>query len=124
MAKEFVLPEFSFPHEKKKKVEEEYFSGNEDKIIEKSWEKRSKESLKEIERIIDEGIEKKEEEKEEEKEQGEKKEILYEGKNGYIMKISKKEGDEYKISYYLVTKIDNIEEAIDKISSYKPIIEE
>lgn len=124
MAKEFILPEFSFPHEKKKKMEEEYFSGNEDKIIEKSWEKRSKESLKEIERIIDEGIEKKEEKKEEEKEQGEKKEILYEGKNGYIMKISKKEGNEYKISYYLVTKIDNIEEAIDKISSYKPIIEE
>jgi len=125
MAKEFVLPEFSFPHEKKKKMEEEYFSGNEDKITEKSWEKRSRESLKEIERIIDEGLEKREENKErEEAEQIEKKEIIYEGKNGYIMKISKKEGEEYKVSYYLVTKIDNIEEAIDKISSYKPIIED
>ncbi|MCD6171245.1 MAG: hypothetical protein J7J36_02350, partial [Thermoplasmata archaeon] len=98
MAKEFVLPEFSFPHEKKKKMEEEYFSGNEDKITEKSWEKRSRESLKEIERIIDEGLEKREENKErEEAEQIEKKEIIYEGKNGYIMKISKKEGEEYKV---------------------------
>ncbi|KAA0002502.1 MAG: hypothetical protein FE044_02915 [Thermoplasmata archaeon] len=128
MAKEFAVPEFSLPHEEKKKLEEEYFGGNEDKVKEKRWEKRAKESLKEIERMIDEGLTKKKEEekKEEKKEEKEevKKEIIYEGKNGYIMKVSKKEGNEYKISYYLVTKIENIEEALDKLSSYKPIIED
>jgi len=129
MAREFTLSEFSLSHEEKKRLEEEYFGGNEDKIKEKRWEKRAKESLKEIERAIDEGLKKeevKEEAKEEKKEEKEKieKEIIYEGKNGYIMKVSRKEGDEYKVSYYLVTKIENIEEAVDRISSYKPIIEE
>jgi len=127
MAKEFTVPEFSLSHEEKKKLEEEYFGGNEDKVREKRWEKRAKESLKEIERIIDEGLKKesKKAEKKETKEKEEiKKEIIYEGKNGYIMKISKKEGGKLKTSYYLVTKIENIEEAIDRISSYKPIIED
>ncbi|MCD6474281.1 MAG: hypothetical protein J7K47_05195 [Thermoplasmata archaeon] len=128
MGKEFTLPEFSLSHEEKKRLEEEYFGGNEDKIKEKRWEKRAKESLREIERIIDEGLVRKKEEKEKEevKEAKEetKKEIIYEGKKGYIMKVSKKEGDEYKVSYYLVTKIENIEEALDKLSSYKPIIED
>ena len=126
MAKEFTVPEFSLSHEEKKKLEKEYFEGNEDKVKEKRWEKRAKESLKEIERAIDEGLEKEEKEvKEEPKKEKEEveKEIIYEGKNGYIMKVRKKEGDDYKISYYLVTKIENIEEAIDRISSYKPIIE-
>jgi len=124
--KEFTVPEFSLPHEKKKKIEEEYFGGNEDKIKEKRWEKRAKESLKEIERIIDEGLVNREEKIEEKREIKEEttKEIIYEGKNGYILKVSKIDGGEKKISYYLVTKIDNIEEAIDKISSYKLIIEE
>jgi len=56
MGKEFTLPEFSLSHEEKKRLEEEYFGGNEDKIKEKRWEKRAKESLREIERIIDEGL--------------------------------------------------------------------
>ncbi|MCD6512058.1 MAG: hypothetical protein J7K61_00440 [Thermoplasmata archaeon] len=125
MVKEFVLPEFSLPYERKRKMEEEYFSGMEDKLKEKTWEKRAKESLKEIERLIDEGLENKMTEKNPEKSQEKvKKEIIYEGKDGYIMKVSRIEGGEEKISYYLVTKVENIEEAIDKISSYKPIIED
>ncbi len=126
MVKEFVLPEFSLPHERKKKMEEEYFSGMEEKLKEKTWEKRAKESLKEIEKIIDEGLEEKleEEGKEEKKSEEVKKEIIYEGKDGYIMKVTRMENGEEKISYYLVTKVENIEEAIDRISSYKPIIED
>lgn len=124
MAKEFAVPEFSLSHDKKKELETEYFSGNEDKIREKRWEKRAKENLNEIERIIDEGLKRKKAKEMEEEREEVKKEIIYEGKGGYIMKISKRENGEYKVSYYLVTKIENIEEAIDKISSYKPIIKD
>ncbi len=125
MPKEFVLPEFSLKHEEKKKLEEEYFGGYEEYLKEKSWEKRSKESIEEIEKAIDEGLERKVKEKvaKEEKEKI-KKEIIYSSKKGFIVKVSYKEGEEEKISYYLVTKIEDIEEALDRISTYKPIIEE
>ncbi|RLF44447.1 MAG: hypothetical protein DRN29_08415 [Thermoplasmata archaeon] len=125
MVKEFVLPEFSLKHEKKKAMEKEYFGGYEDFLKEKSWEKRAKESIEEIERVIDEGLERKIEKREEKKEGEEiKKEIIYSSKRGYIVKVSYKEGGETKVSYYLVTKIEDIEEALDRISSYKPLIEE
>lgn len=126
MAKEFILPEFMLKHEEKKNMEEEYFGGYEEYLKEKSWEKRSRETVKEIERAIDEGLEKtpapaKEEEKNEESVQ---REIIYSSKRGYIVKLTCKEGDETNVSYYLVTKIEDIEEAIDHISSYRPLIEE
>lgn len=125
MAKEFILPEFSLRHEEKKKLEEEYFGGYEEYLKEKSWEKRSRESIEEIEKTIDEGLERKvKEEKKEEKEEKIKKEIIYSSKRGFIVKVSYKENDEEKVAYYLVTKIEDIEEAIDKISTYKPLIEE
>jgi len=125
MPKEFVLPEFSLKHEEKKKLEEEYFGGYEEYLKEKSWEKRSKESIEEIEKAIDEGLERKVKEKvAKEEEEKIKKEIIYSSKKGFIVKVSYKEGEEEKISYYLVTKIEDIEEALDRISTYKPIIEE
>ncbi|RLF52098.1 MAG: hypothetical protein DRN11_01685 [Thermoplasmata archaeon] len=125
MPKEFVLPEFSLKHEEKKKLEEEYFGGYEEYLKEKSWEKRSKESIEEIEKAIDEGLERKVKEKVAKKEEEKiKKEIIYSSKKGFIVKVSYKEGEEEKISYYLVTKIEDIEEALDRISTYKPIIEE
>lgn len=126
MPKEFILPEFSLKHKEKKKKEEEYFGGYEEMLSEKSWEKRADESIKDIEKAIDEGLERKKKigEKGKEEEEGIKREILYASKRGYIVKVSYKEGDETKISYYLVTKIEDIEEAIDRISSYKPLIEE
>ncbi len=125
MAKEFTLPEFSLKREHKKALEKEYFDGYEEFLKEKKWEKMAKESIEEIEKAIDEGLERKIKGIKKEKEEEEiKKEIIYSSKKGFIVKISYKDGDETKISYYLVTKIDDIEEAIDRISSYKPIIEE
>jgi len=124
MPKEFVLPEFSLKHEEKKRLEEEYFGGYEEYLKEKSWEKRSRESIEEIEKAIDEGLERKGKEKVAKEEEKIKKEIIYSSKKGFIVKVSYKEGEEEKVSYYLVTKIEDIEEALDRISTYKPIIEE
>ena len=126
MPKEFILPEFSLSHQEKKEKEKEYFGGYEEFLCEKSWEKRAKESIEEIEKAIDEGLERKkrgEGKEKEEKEEEIKREILYSSKGGYIVKVSKKEDDKTVVNYYLVTKIDDLEEAIDKISSYKPIVE-
>ncbi len=126
MAKEFILPEFSMKPGKKKEMEKEYFEGYEEFLKEKNWEKRAKESIEEIEKAIDEGLERKAkiEEKGEKEEEKVKREIIYSSKRGYIVKLTYREGDETKVAYYLITKIEDIEEAIDRISSYKPLIEE
>jgi len=124
MAKEFILPEFSLKHEEKKKMEKEYFEGYEDFLMEKRWEKRAKESIKEIERAIDEGLERKVKGIKPEQKEGVEREIIYSSKRGFIVKVVYNKGEERKIAYYLVTKIDDIEEAIDMISSYRPLIEE
>lgn len=124
MVKEFILPEMSLKHEEKKSMEKEYFEGYEDFLKEKSWEKMAKESIEEIERKIDEGLEKKRSVEKIKKGGEVEKEVIYSSKRGYIVKVTSMEGDETKVSYYLITKIEDIEEALDKISSYKPIIEE
>ena len=126
MAKEFILPEFMLKYKEKKGMEEEYFGGYEEYLKEKSWEKRSQETVKEIERAIDEGLEKapSPEKEEKKKEENVQREIIYSSKRGYIVKLTCREGEETNVSYYLVTKIEDIEEAIDRISSYRPIIEE
>ncbi|MCD6480763.1 MAG: hypothetical protein J7L31_00610 [Thermoplasmata archaeon] len=125
MAKEFILPEFSLEHEEKKKMEKEYFEGYEDFLTEKRWEKRAKESLKDIERAIDEGLERKAKgAKAEEAKEGVEREIIYSSKRGFIVKVTYNKEDESRVAYYLVTKIEDIEEALDMISSYKPLIEE
>lgn len=123
MVKEFILPEMSLKHEEKKSIEKEYFEGYEDFLKEKNWEKMAKEDIEEIEKKIDEGLEKKRSIKKIKKGEGVEKEVIYSSKRGYIVKVTSMEGDERKVSYYLITKIENIEEALDKISSYKPIIE-
>ncbi|HEC88383.1 MAG TPA: hypothetical protein ENI52_03610 [Thermoplasmata archaeon] len=124
MVKEFILPEMSVKHEEKKSMEKEYFEGYEDFLKEKNWEKRARESIEEIERKIDEGLEKKINAEKIEREGKIEKEVIYSSKRGYIVKITSTEEGETKVSYYLITKIEDIEEALDRISSYKPIIEE
>lgn len=125
MVKEFILPEFMLKHTEKKESEKDYFSGYEEFLTEKDWEKRAKETLKEIEKVIDGGLETIPKEiKEEELTEPTQKEILYSSKRGYIVKLKSKNGDETNIGYYLVTKIDDIEDALDKISMYRPVIDE
>jgi len=125
MAKEFILPEFSLKHEEKKKMEKEYFEGYEDFLSEKRWEKRARESIREIERAIDEGLERKAmSEKSKESREEVEREIICSSKRGFIVKVAYNREGERKVAYYLVTKIEDIEEAIDMISSYRPLIEE
>ncbi|HEC75930.1 MAG TPA: hypothetical protein ENI33_01570 [Thermoplasmatales archaeon] len=124
MVKEFILPEMSVKHEEKKSIEKEYFEGYEDFLKEKNWEKISREDIEEIERKIDEGLEKKKNSEKIKKEEKIEKEVIYSSKRGYIVKVTSTEEGETKVSYYLITKIEDIEEALDRISSYKPIIEE
>jgi hypothetical protein len=107
-------------------------------LKEKSWEKSAKESLEEIERNIDEGLEKEEKEEEifEEREHEEflepsekikgkiiNRKIVYETAGGYVVKVVYKEEDRVKTSYYSVSKVEGIEQALDEIHKYKPIVE-
>ncbi len=141
--KEYVLPQFYLSHEEKKSVEEETFGDSEEKLEERSWGKRAKETLDEIEEVIDGGLaaaEEKEEIFEETQEPGEdgefiespekikgkiiNREIVYETPGGYVVKVTSKEDDRVLISYYSVSKIDGIEQALDDLRKYKPVIEE
>jgi len=141
--KEYILPEFYLSHDEKKSVEEETFGDSDEKLKEKSWEKRARESLDEIEKIIDGGLleESVEEEVFEEPEVREQpeefldspekikgmiinREIVYETPGGYVVKVTSKEGGSVKTSYYSVSKVEGIEQALDDLQKYKPIIED
>jgi len=139
--KEYVLPEFYLSHDEKKSLEEDAFGDSDEELKEKSWEKSAKEPLDEIEKIIDEGlIGGKEEEEifEESEEQSEEaiepaeqiygkiitREVVYETPGGYVVKVVSKEGGRVKTSYYSVSKVEGIEQALDDLKKYKPIIEE
>ncbi len=144
--KEYVLPEFYLSHDEKKSVELDTFGDSDEKLKEKSWEKRARESLDEIEKIIDEGLLEKVEKPEKEEvfeepevpesseefpESPEKiegliinREIIYETPGGYVVKVTSKEGGSVKTSYYSVSKVEGIEQALDDLQKYKPIIEE
>lgn len=140
--KEYVLPEFYLSHEEKKSAEEETFGDSDEKLKEKSWEKRARETLGEIEKIIDEGMLEKEEKEEifEEEPEPEEppgefmdspekikgmiinREIIYETPGGYVVKVVSKEGGSVKTSYYSVSKVEGIEQALDDLQKYKPVI--
>jgi len=139
--KEYVLPEFYLSHDEKKSLEEDAFGDSDEELKEKSWEKSAKESLHEIEKIIDEGLiggeeeeeifEEKEEKREESIEPGEQiygkiinREVVYETPGGYVVKVISKEGGSIKTTYYSVSKVEGIEQALDDLQKYKPIIEE
>ncbi|MCD6146539.1 MAG: hypothetical protein J7J34_00850 [Thermoplasmata archaeon] len=141
--KEYVLPEFYLSHNEKKSLEDDAFGDSDEELKEKSWEKTAKESLHEIERIIDEGLIEKEEEEEEIFEEGKEekhgesiepgeqiygkiinREVVYETPGGYVVKVISKEGGRVKTSYYSVSKVEGIEQALDDLKKYKPIIEE
>ncbi len=139
--KEYVIPEFYLSHEEKKSIEEDAFGDSDEELKEKNWEKSARESLEEIERIIDEGLIEKEDEEEvfEEDEEelegaaepGEQiygkiinREVVYETPGGYVVKVISKEGGDIKTTYYSVSKVEGIEQALDDLQKYKPIIEE
>lgn len=147
--KEYVLPEFHMPHEEKKTVEQNTFGGGEENLKEKNWEKQASESLDGIRSYIDTGqLAEKTVEEEEPKDiyagvnsvsLGEpadlmhahpisgtiiNREIIYDTDGGFVVKVIYKEDDQVKTSYYSVSKVEGIEQALDDLSSYKPIIED
>lgn len=136
--KEYLVSEFSLPHDEKKLLEQEVF-GESEKLKEKQWEKTAHENLKEIEKSIDEGFFEEVAQKENKKEEagkvemtppeGEKvygrvitREVVYETSGGYVVKVVYKEGDDVKTSYYSVSKLEGIEHSLDEIKAYKPLI--
>jgi len=116
--KEYVLPEFYLSHDEKKSVELDTFGDSDEKLKEKSWEKRARESLDEIEKIIDEGLLEK-------VEKPEKEEVFEEPE----VPESSEEFPESpeKIEGLIINreiKVEGIEQALDDLQKYKPIIEE
>ena len=147
--KEYVLPEFHMSHEEKKTVEQNTFGGGEETLKEKNWEKQASESLDGIRSFIDTGqLVEKTTEEEGPKDiyedinsgsQGElsdvmhahpisgtiiNREIIYDTDGGFVVKVIFKEDDQVKTSYYSVSKMEGIEQALDDLSSYEPIIED
>ncbi len=142
--KEYVLPEFYLSPDEKKSMEEETFGDSDSELKEKSWEKRAKESLEDIEKTIDGGLLENEEEEileeetlpdkeetnniltspEEIKGKIINREIVYETSGGYVVKVIAKEGGRVQTSYYSVSKVEGIEQALDDLQKYKPVIED
>ncbi|MDD3491865.1 MAG: hypothetical protein PHZ19_00005 [Candidatus Thermoplasmatota archaeon] len=145
--REYVLPEFYLSHQEKKSMEQETFADEKEKLKEKSWDKQAPETLEEIRRHIDEDLlaEKEKEEPEEEvfettPARGEEdlewlptqrvsgtiinREVVYDTEGGFVVKVVYKQNDEVKTAYYTVSKVEGIEQALDDLSSYQPVIEE
>ena len=135
--KEYTLPQFYLSHEEKKAAEGDAFGDSGERVVEKNWEKTAPESLDEIERHVDEGMlehEKQpvEEPAGEEPIQGERPEditgavidrdIVYETDGGYVLKVTSREEGAVQTSYYSVSRVDGIEQALDKIQDYQPTV--
>lgn len=141
--KEYTLPEFYLSHDEKKAAEADAFGDADERVVEKNWEKTAPESLEEIEQYIDEDrLEQEEPAHEEEKATGrgdtEKPEategtedipgtviardIVYETDGGYVLKVTTREEGEIQTSYYSVSRVDGIEQALDKIQDYRPTV--
>jgi len=141
--KEYTLPEFCLSPAEKKAAETDAFGDGEERVVEKNWEKTAPESLEEIEQYIDEDRLTEEEipehetfveSSEETLQEAERpeditgtiiaKEIVYETDGGYVLKVTAKEDDEVQTSYYSVSRVDGIEQALDKIQDYKPTVKQ
>jgi len=144
--KEYTLPEFYLSYEEKKAAEGDAFGDGDERIVEKNWEKTAPESLEEIEEYIDEGMLEREEmeavpEREKAAAGGEEpirrtesaeditgtiiaREIVYETDGGYVLKVTAKEEGAVQTSYYSVSRVDGIEQALDKIQEYKPTVKQ
>ncbi len=142
--KEYTLPEFRLSPEEKKMAEADAFGDTEEHIVEKNWEKTAPESLEEIEQHIDEGRLGEEEaatpaageaggdqmapatEEEPTDISGTviAREIVYETDGGYVLKVTTREEGEIETSYYSVSRVDGIEQALDKIDDYQPRVKE
>lgn len=143
--KEYRLPEFYLSHTEKKTAEADAFGDADERVVEKNWEKTAPESLEEIEQCIDEGMLEQEEPPQAEEtavgrrseetitgaESAEEitgtiiaREIVYETDGGYVLKVTTREEGEVQTSYYSVSSVDGIQQALDKIQDYRPTVQQ
>jgi len=142
-----MISEYGLSREEKINAEKKTRGGYQGELQEKAWEKTATENLDEIRKLIDKDKlqtqktqEKKVQKKEELPLESIKKteglapelirgdiidrEIIYETAGGYVVKVTYRDNGQVESEYYSVSKIYDVEHALDKIQSYKPIIQE
>jgi len=142
-----MVPEYGLSREEKKDMEKGITGTHRGEFQEKTWEKTAPENLDEIRKLIDKDKlqiektpEKQVQKKEETPSENLKKtkelapelikgaiidrEIIYETSGGYVVKVTYKDNGQVESDYYSVSKIYDVEHALDNIQSYKPIVQE
>lgn len=145
--KQIMVSEYGLSRGEKQDVEKKITGSHRGELQEKTWEKTAPENLDEIRKLIDKDklqIEKIQEKSVQKKEktlsENIKKtkdlapelikgniidrEIIYETSGGYVVKVTYKDNGQVESDYYSVSKIYDVEHALDNIQSYKPIIQE
>ena len=144
---QMMVSEYGLSREEKQDMEKKITGSYRGELQEKTWEKTAQENLDEIRKLIDKDKlqiertpEKKAEEKEDIPRESIKKteelapelikgniidrEIIYETSGGYVVKVTYKDNGQVESDYYSVSKIYDVEHALDNIQSYKPIVQE
>ena len=143
---QMMVSEYGLTREEKFNMEKKITGSHQTELQEKTWEKTATENLDEIRKLIDkdklhiERVREKEDEKKEFSREGIQKteelapelikgdiidrEIIYETAGGYVVKVTYKDNGQIESDYYSVSKIYDVEHALDNIHSYKPIIQE
>lgn len=143
---QMMVSEYGLSRKEKLTIEQKLTGNNQGELQEKTWEKTSTENLDEIRKLIDKDklkmektLEKKGEKKELPREIIQKtgelapelirgniidREIIYETSGGYVVKVTYRDNGQIESDYYSVSKIYDVEHALDDIHSYKPIVQE
>lgn len=137
-----VVPEYGLSQDEKTAIEKNITAEGQRDLAEKNWEKTAKEDLDEIRTLIDQDVMKKPVKKIEKKEEIPPptpikddevhpppepikgsvidREIIYETPGGYVVKVTYREDDKIDSTYYSISKIHDVEHALDNIRDYKP----
>jgi hypothetical protein len=141
---QMMVSEYGLSAAEKKDREKKITGSYSKELKEKKWEKTAKENLDEIRTLIDKDIlQKPQETRVEQKEiikespletkevapeliHGDiiDREIVYETSGGYVVKVTYRDNGRIETNYYSVSKIYDVEHALDNIQSYKPIFRE
>ncbi|GEM_PF-5154096 len=143
---QMMVSEYGLSKDEKLDMEKKITGSYRGELQEKTWEKTATENLDEIRKLIDKDKlqiqntqEKKVEKKEIPRESIQKteelapelikgniidREIIYETAGGYVVKVTYKDNGQVETDYYSVSKIYDVEHALDNIQSYKPIVQE
>ena len=141
---QMMVSEYGLSATEKKEREKGLIGDYSEELKEKKWEKTAKENLDEIRNLIDNEILQKPLKSTPEKEDVKKeiplkteklapelirgdiidREIIYETSGGYVVKVTYRDNGRIQTDYYSVSKIYDVEHALDNIQSYKPVFRE